>query len=429
MGNIYHEWNGTILTVTSDSGTSSSDLRGAKGDMGVRGAQGAKGDAHFTFEDLTQDQKEEIRGEVNIELANASYSNALKGKKADTAIAIDDVSPLAHKMAVKLSSKNLFDIPDLTPKIGEYSTHIVIECNITEPITISAVVDNPVILEDGEPISIWRFAFRYKDGETRYYMDAELSNGSKTIEATKTNPIIDITYRNTYITSGAYRNIQIEKGLVATPYVPYVAEDTQVTVESCGKNLFDIDASAEAIISNRPNRNSIVEFDGKRCLKSYEIQPTLVVPVIGNPKTISCNVYSEAIRSSFVCCVLSNGVRSYLGIDTEEKTNKWMKVTAKYANAHIVSLEFYTEYRDKPLYIDLDGFMLEQNYGATEYEPYRGETITTTIAEGAELTSIAPNMTITTDTAGALIELEYNKDANKVIETLVQAIISLGGNI
>ena len=42
-GTITHEWNGTILTVTSDSGTSSADLKGAKGDMGVRGAQGAAG--------------------------------------------------------------------------------------------------------------------------------------------------------------------------------------------------------------------------------------------------------------------------------------------------------------------------------------------------------------------------------------------------
>lgn len=40
MSGIYHEWNGTTLTITSDSGTSSADL---KGEMGVRGAQGAAG--------------------------------------------------------------------------------------------------------------------------------------------------------------------------------------------------------------------------------------------------------------------------------------------------------------------------------------------------------------------------------------------------
>lgn len=40
-GTIKHEWNGTVLTITSDSGTSSADLKGEKGDDGARGAQGA----------------------------------------------------------------------------------------------------------------------------------------------------------------------------------------------------------------------------------------------------------------------------------------------------------------------------------------------------------------------------------------------------
>ena len=43
-GTITHSWNGTVLTIKSDSGTSSMDLKGAKGDDGARGAQGAKGE-------------------------------------------------------------------------------------------------------------------------------------------------------------------------------------------------------------------------------------------------------------------------------------------------------------------------------------------------------------------------------------------------
>lgn len=40
---ISHKWNGTVLTIYSDSGTSSADLKGEKGDDGVRGAQGRAG--------------------------------------------------------------------------------------------------------------------------------------------------------------------------------------------------------------------------------------------------------------------------------------------------------------------------------------------------------------------------------------------------
>lgn len=48
MSGIYHEWNGTILTITSDSGTSSMDLKGDQGDDGVRGPQGPAGDTTST---------------------------------------------------------------------------------------------------------------------------------------------------------------------------------------------------------------------------------------------------------------------------------------------------------------------------------------------------------------------------------------------
>lgn len=41
---VSHEWNGTILTVTSASGSSSVDLKGEKGDPGANGEQGPKGD-------------------------------------------------------------------------------------------------------------------------------------------------------------------------------------------------------------------------------------------------------------------------------------------------------------------------------------------------------------------------------------------------
>ena len=42
-GTIKHSWNGTILTIESDSGISSCDLKGGKGDTGARGPQGAPG--------------------------------------------------------------------------------------------------------------------------------------------------------------------------------------------------------------------------------------------------------------------------------------------------------------------------------------------------------------------------------------------------
>lgn len=43
MSEIKHQWNGSVLTVISDSGASSADLKGPKGDTGPRGPQGPGG--------------------------------------------------------------------------------------------------------------------------------------------------------------------------------------------------------------------------------------------------------------------------------------------------------------------------------------------------------------------------------------------------
>lgn len=73
---------------------------------------------------------------------------------------------------------------------------------------------------------------------------------------------------------------------------------------------------------------------------------------------------------------------------------------------------------------------LELGSVSTEYEPYRGQNFTPNADGTVEgVTSISPTMTLTTDKNGVIIEAEYNKDTNKVIEQLTNAIISLGGTI
>lgn len=51
---VAHSWNGTVLTITSASGTSSANLKGEKGDQGPKGEQGIqgeKGDSGITIVD------------------------------------------------------------------------------------------------------------------------------------------------------------------------------------------------------------------------------------------------------------------------------------------------------------------------------------------------------------------------------------------
>lgn len=71
-----HSWNGTVLTITSASGTSSADLRGPKGDKGDTGATGPAGPTGATGPagpegpayELTDADKQEIVEDVLAEM-------------------------------------------------------------------------------------------------------------------------------------------------------------------------------------------------------------------------------------------------------------------------------------------------------------------------------------------------------------------------
>ena len=81
-GTIEHSWNGTVLTIKSDSGISSADLKGEKGDTGIRGAQGAPG--IVSGADLTGYATEQYVNDAiaNIEIPSGksivSYSSPLE---------------------------------------------------------------------------------------------------------------------------------------------------------------------------------------------------------------------------------------------------------------------------------------------------------------------------------------------------------------
>jgi hypothetical protein len=85
-GEITHVWHGTILTITSDSGTSSMDLKGEKGDDGVRGPQGPCGIivnddgtidfSHYATEDYVNYQIDNIDFDLSSYATTAYVNNA-----------------------------------------------------------------------------------------------------------------------------------------------------------------------------------------------------------------------------------------------------------------------------------------------------------------------------------------------------------------
>ena len=71
---------------------------------------------------------------------------------------------------------------------------------------------------------------------------------------------------------------------------------------------------------------------------------------------------------------------------------------------------------------------MERGSTATEFEPYVEPTTYTAENGNVAVPSLAPT-TVLMAGNGVVASAEYNKDTNKVIESLVNAIISLGGNV
>lgn len=100
-----HRWNGTVLTVTSASGTSSADLKGEKGDKGDQGQQGIQGEQGLQGEKgdkgdkgdkgadyiLTDDDKREIATKANA-VSYSATQDLTKEQKATARTNIDAVS-------------------------------------------------------------------------------------------------------------------------------------------------------------------------------------------------------------------------------------------------------------------------------------------------------------------------------------------------
>lgn len=124
-----------------------------------------------------------------------------------------------YEHGIELAGKNLTDIPDITADMKQTD----IPCYIVSQIIISMVDDDVQTTSN-----IWRIRVTTKDGTMNYLMDGTLA---KTFQATPENPIIQITYRGINITAGAYKNIQVEYGDVATEYEPYKTPQT-VTLTS-----------------------------------------------------------------------------------------------------------------------------------------------------------------------------------------------------
>lgn len=178
--------------------------------------------------------------------AEATTAAGLKGVAQGELLVLGDVSPFGGDIAVEVSGtddlsavevkaggKNIVNIPNIERVNGH--TTITVPCHITAPFTISGVNDGAVVQDStGAARSVWRIQVVYQSGALVTMTDDEFANAKYFQLTSVSNPAVGIQYRDTYLVSGRYKDIQVEYGNTATAYEPY-KDPTAYAVDGEGK--------------------------------------------------------------------------------------------------------------------------------------------------------------------------------------------------
>lgn len=362
-----------------------------------------------------------------------TFANALKGSASGEIVGITDISPIMHNVAVKAASKNLLPYPYLkTSAVTSNGVTITpnedgsIHVKGTSTATSYLKLFDSVDLKDGVTYTIcdnsdnWAVYFAYLD-ET----GTQRSPGG----GSSTN-VTSFIWKEGYEQLGVYIQMLAGKTVDETIYpmlcegsystlpawTPYVPDVSAATVKVLGKNLF---------IENTDNWSIYYASDKNRygfAIPSGLTKVTLSAVLKSGYESVQVNM----------ALYIDNGDGTY--------TQKSGKVFSGSKTEQVYQLEASKKYificlsSTTPSTIAslIDAYHWQLEIGdATPYEPYIEPTSYPIAADGTVegVTSIYPNMTITTDTQGVKVDAVYNRDINKAFAELQQALISLGGNI
>ena len=183
-----------------------------------------------------------------------------------------------------------------------------------------------------------------------------------------------------------------------------------------GKNLFDISKLASTSrLTNNGDGSITVRHASNTVLILKELAPTLEV------------------GKTYILSAETTGVDKYIYISQQKKNidfNTPFVLTEEALNS---AFNFYASYsvtKDVEATDTISNIQIEEGETATEYTPYidpstvtvteetTGATYTPNADGTCDIVSVSPTMTLLTDTEGVTVDLEYNRDINKVIADL-----------
>ena len=371
-----------------------------------------------------------------------NVANALKGNVSGSVVAVDDVSPIEHKPTINVHSKNLIDVSKIEVQTSDNIYISAVGEGYIEITTTSGYVSNG---HRQTYTKLKNLCPQMKPN--RYYVLS--ADTESTLEMAHLRDVDYFIYFGTPVfiteemlesylafygldtrtdtTGGTCRisNIQFEEGEIATEYTPYI-DPTTVTVKKCGKNLFNVNAiTTYGSVTNNGDGSITVKNLVSQPIQTFkEICPFLKP---GDVATFSFNSpATDATKTSnnkfdFIYLV---------GSHESWKAGDFKTITQEMLDGAIY---FYAskDSDGNAVTTTISKIQIEIGNVATEYETYKEPTEHTPETDGSieDITSLFPNMVITTDTPNTVVDCEYIKDSNVVINKLINAIVALGGSV
>lgn len=386
-------------------------------------------DFHTKAEQIVQSCIATIPADYTAMAAKVNETaNAVKGYLSGAVVMVDDVSPVEHSPILRVHGKNHFNYTKMD--FENRSSALVDNGNgsitVAAPIGSSAVSTKATLrqlaptLKEGK---VYTLSFN-STGTDKYIYLSESQNGWNNRTARIINEAdLESTvflYASGVNTTATISNIQIEEGAVATDYEPYIDPST-VTVTRCGKNLLPYPFNGTTYshgITFTDNKDGSITINGVNNGEGNSVF------------YIAKDAYTPLPKGKYIGATSVSGVNimavekggGYITLNTSFQISENTSICSIYLQIGKGVTTTYNNVKIYPMFEVGDVVTAYEKYNGTEYIPSADGTV-------PGITSISPSMTILTDTEGVIVECEYNRDTNKVIDKLVNAITALCGTI
>lgn len=373
--------------------------------------------------------------------------NAVTGSASGEIIRIDDASPLEHTVKARVCGKNIYhayttrnmDAYGMVVSMDENSSELIFNGTSTREFIFN-IGDNILLTPGTYTVSVFGLNAGASDrvylcesaNEQNAFVNFIRTNEPKTFTL---NTEMNVRVKGVIGVNSTYENqtvkIQIEKGNAATKYVPYI-DPTTVVLRTRGKNLFDRsnlyqhDLSAASgwattILTNEMTKKTFYP-NTKYTIKFKAVCVEDVPYATFFSADIGFGLFNSATNGLIVMKLQGGSDESkWLSAGKSIECSGTFVTPETLYDVDSYRMVMYTQRalddNGNAVYNKLNFKELSIELGDTvdEYTEYVGESYEPSTDGIIDIPSMSPTMTLFTDTKGAVIDIDYNKDINKAI--------------